>query len=1160
MGTGANVERLHIRLFLEGVEIPVIAATVNCSMNSPVSAQFEIVPTDAALRFKPRTTVHAFFLDTSDPKYIADEDTGLLPVGPDIYKLLFCGEVFDIVFSKSGAGSRSIVLNCLDFSSLWDTTYIYLLRFATGVGDSSGGRNVVSGSQAVFLGSPELLDDTGLNSPQQLIARLASQRKFASNPAFNGVTDNIGGLLAVLELIGGIPGATLGLYDWQTVQERRVRLMDQIGTDSGRTAAKIFDQTILEEWLVNSLGQSGEYISFREIIEQIMAYIYYGVAPQAVAIYRNGTRAVPQYLVPTPPPPTTGASANRQLVNVDPDMITAYYELERIMRETYGWGAGTKPPMEITSANGGTHAPNSFHYYGLALDVRPVGFALGGFSFMNGSIRGPTGSLATYLKNPQAHTGWNFARNLARENNIKTREELERQLDAYGMKDKFLTTVNFFVDLGKAVKDFNGRNIPATSSRAKMPYIQMKWGNAFKSQSVDPALSLYGLNADIVHIELSPSHNREAGVNASASPPQNGAESTSGTENALSPAESVAYAVPSSNSKVAKLPRQRMYTQIFRPDCWFVAPPMCNVIFPEEYTSFSFRRQMMREITRLELDTFNLMLNDALLRTVYFAPRIKGFDSLTSSGNTANKRLVYLHERFSGVIPKTEQMPDLPFYAKKEIVEQVSGFSSTTDITRAAVDVNATPEAYTGEATNLIERFASRAVTFHFLSYRYAARSMSVSGRFMPRLVLGFPGAVVDRPSTAEELRPIHHLGMVTSVQHSINQSGGFTFVSFSHARSHRTKRNEIDDLFAEYAGGTVFDVQDQVTSGSFDTAYTGGQPLPSGGYETWQIKLDSWIRNQIKVVRKKNEQIEARNAINEAQRLAAGGNPPAPPPTYPTSVPGAEVPDLTESPIPEPTSWSEAQLRGTGLVGPNGKRLVRVAIQGAAPVETIIEPQVDANGNPFYDAAGEIIYTERPGTPDPSRPFSRVSFDEATKEEAPLEDSIRPPWFDDEYSNDNIDELYKKLLGCTSILKKGKNGVEAALDSLVSQYSAVTKSEGRALTSVIDMMTRRDMASLRQVLLTPGNRKDPANSPEAFHYYTVGDWKNFDGLLLRNVKDEFGNKVKMRTSLLGTPTSGQERDIFSTPDIDYLDVRIDRRLPVLTYMNELFSKRGLRG
>lgn len=1123
MGLGANVEYLHLRLYLEGLEVPVIAGTVNCSMNSPVSAQFEIVATDLALRLKPRTTVHAFFLDTRDSSYSFNANmerssnsfnpsAGAISNEEDVYKLLFCGEVFDIIFSKSGAGSRSVVLNCLDFSSLWDTTYIYLLRFASGMGTTMG-RTLISGTQSVFLGAPELADDSGINSPTQLIARIASQSTQASSPGLSEVTNNLGGLLSVLELIGGIPGATLGLYDWQTVQERRVRLMDQIATDSGKTAANIFQQTILEEWLTNNLGEAGDYISFREIIEMIMSYVYYGVAPQPVAVYQEGSRATPAYILGESPPSSAGSA---DLRNVDPDMVTAYDAICEYMatEEGGGWGAigTTRPAPQVSSSTGGKHVSESYHYYGLALDLVPPGYNLGGFYHDGNGVTTSflpqtdlTGSTA-----PSA-TPWNIARSLLNYDlSIKTVRQLEEEiLRRYGSEGDSIvanlkTTVQFYLDLNKAVQFVNNKQLPATSVQRTQDTIKVFWGDAL-GEKKDPLLALYGQDkgmtgGDVVHIDLSKSHTRKNKVSG------------------------ITQAKIDPQSKVAGKKRQRLYTQIFRPDCWFVAPPVCNVIYPEEYTSFSFRRQMMREITRLELDTFNIMVKGALLRTVYFAPRIVGQESLEVSGTQAKDRIVYKHERFGGIIPKTEQMPDLPFYAKQEINKTSDAVSSEEDISRQQVNLNddGKGESVDEAAKSVIDRFAAKAVTFHFLSYRYSARTMSVSGRFMPRLVMGFPGVVLDKPATSYSTRPIHHLGMVTSIQHTLNQSGGYSFASFSHARSHRTSKNEIDDLFAEQV---IFDVQEEVKSGSIrDLPNTGGLDL-APPFESWVIALDAWIRNRLKLAKSANAEIEERNQLIVLGTL------------------DGEISETKALPV----SWGEGELAASGLVGPTGKPFKKVIIQGDAPADTtqdVTDP-----------VSGELVQTTVTET---SRTYTTITYEEGIRKDVPLEEAIRPPWFDDEYSNDKIDGLYAKFFDCKSILgSTGKKSVEEAVDDLVNDYTlALAQAEGRAQAATIYSKTKRAMASYRQVLGTNNSNGKSA----AFHGYAVGKYTQFEGLELRNPVDEFGKPVQLRTPLLGTINSGLVRDVFNTNALDFLDVRKERREAVAAYQLELLGRRGIRG
>ena len=102
----ASGERLRIRLFVERIEVPVIAATIVATEGAGAIAQIEIVPTDRALTFPPRTTVHLFFLDYQEFERTDGRDLGdgvkhasLIPQGGEyqldqFYKLLFMGEMF----------------------------------------------------------------------------------------------------------------------------------------------------------------------------------------------------------------------------------------------------------------------------------------------------------------------------------------------------------------------------------------------------------------------------------------------------------------------------------------------------------------------------------------------------------------------------------------------------------------------------------------------------------------------------------------------------------------------------------------------------------------------------------------------------------------------------------------------------------------------------------------------------------------------------------------------------------------------------------------------------------------------------------------------------------------------------------------------------------
>ena len=778
LGTGS---RLHLRLFIERLEVPVIAANVTASVGSPAACQVEMVPTDAALRLLPRTVVHLFYLDANSVRYAGDSPDGRRDdvVNDSAYKLLFCGEAFDIVYSKSGTGQRSVVLNCLDFSNHWDTSYLYQMRFVDS--GAVGAESEIAGSRRVFVGAGgggvHPFDDI-ISQPANVISDMAGT-KTPRNVRLSGVSDSLGGLLRVLEAVGGVQGDSIGLNAWSTISERRVRLLDQIAADSGETAKNLYRQSVLLDWLKNRLGDLGEVISFRRIIELINSFIFYNVVPNPVAVYLEGDRTVPDY-------PPTGAEIPTGLV---PDMLTAEAVLLDKMRAR-GWdGSGTKPPVHRSSgwrslaaaqelASRGIGAgEHSRHNYGMAIDVS-LNVASNGMGFAQGKKATSTDPVTL-----GASQGlYQLALNLVDSKQITESQQLINEMEAIavGAGTRFQLFVDFYRDLGEVV-----------SETTQATGVGLTWGGDFKKS--DDVFSLFSLGNDPVHVMLSDAASR---IDALRPPPSepDPALSTEG--------------------------RQSLITQIFRPDVWYVAPPACNVIYPEEFGQLTFRRQMMLEFTRFQLDTYDKLVGASLTRQTYFAPVLSNEESLTVGGiGSAAKAIIYEHEKFSGIVPRLEHMTEESFYAsvvegREDIFTEDSG----------AVDSKIEAAAYKDEPENPIDRYASRATAFKFLSNRYAARSLSVSGIFLPRLVAGFPGVVIDKPPTTGSSRPIHFLGMVVSVQHSLSAVGGAnTFVTMSHARSHRSSSNEIDDLFAKSAleEGNAFSLQQRDVTTAIDVTKT---------------------------------------------------------------------------------------------------------------------------------------------------------------------------------------------------------------------------------------------------------------------------------------------------------------------------------------------------
>ena len=87
-------EELHLRLFLEGIEVPVIGANISINTDFPATAQIQIIATPEALRLKERTLVHLFTLDDQVISELG-EDPIKAEFGSN-YSLIFCGEVLGL--------------------------------------------------------------------------------------------------------------------------------------------------------------------------------------------------------------------------------------------------------------------------------------------------------------------------------------------------------------------------------------------------------------------------------------------------------------------------------------------------------------------------------------------------------------------------------------------------------------------------------------------------------------------------------------------------------------------------------------------------------------------------------------------------------------------------------------------------------------------------------------------------------------------------------------------------------------------------------------------------------------------------------------------------------------------------------------------------------
>ena len=271
---------LHLRLFLEGVEVPVISASVSIGINSCAAASIQIIPHDTGLRLKPRTMVHLFYLDNRVTDTVAgNEITRRVERSLRDYKLLFSGEFIAYSFQQTPQ-SRGLVLQCVDFSSYWDTAHATALEYALG-------GNALTNTGAVYGSNVSTFDDIVSHQAEKLVQWLNEK---PLTPGLQTVSGLAGGIIRILEAIGGVPSVQLGVNDFFTIAELRCKVLAQIvAEENDDTAYRLLKVKVFDEWIRTGLQNMGQQVTFRDILKLLFNYIYYEVVPNPVARFTEST-------------------------------------------------------------------------------------------------------------------------------------------------------------------------------------------------------------------------------------------------------------------------------------------------------------------------------------------------------------------------------------------------------------------------------------------------------------------------------------------------------------------------------------------------------------------------------------------------------------------------------------------------------------------------------------------------------------------------------------------------------------------------------------------------------------------------------------------------------------------------------------------------------
>ena len=306
-----KAQRLRLRLFVEGVEIPCISAQVVSAPNSPVMAAIQVPPLAEGTRFLPRSLIHLFFYDFYEEENAAITRTGsalTTKPGPttyeqveqrqekrsqdqnvdiafsesDIvdfanqhYKLMFVGEFVGFAWTKS-ARSRSLVLQCQDLSNYWDYAYQYSNRNLFG-----------PGYKAIFSGGSTNLFTDLLSSPGQI----AKQILLTPSTRYPEMKGLLGGLIHLLEAMGGsyyTDKKYAGQNVFFSLAELRLHITQLITAyDKDPTAKRLLGGGF-DSLFGRTIGNLGDQASFRKILNKLAGVIFHETYGQPCPLYTPG--------------------------------------------------------------------------------------------------------------------------------------------------------------------------------------------------------------------------------------------------------------------------------------------------------------------------------------------------------------------------------------------------------------------------------------------------------------------------------------------------------------------------------------------------------------------------------------------------------------------------------------------------------------------------------------------------------------------------------------------------------------------------------------------------------------------------------------------------------------------------------------------------------
>lgn len=247
----AHGRPLQAKLFLEGIEVPFIGATMTHTVNQASIAYVDLVPHSSLLNIKPRTHV---VLQVRD---IHDEHTG----GGFPYVEAWEGEVFGYSFGKS-VSSRSFSISCIDYTGYWDNvlTYFFNANQSLGKGIDQISKVGKARLEASALGS-DVKATTGVQA--------SYYKKIITDVINSGEgRDFLDGFVEVYK-------KTVNVNQFYSFAEERLRIIDRILLRSSGSLTELLSGEEAMKWVSGTTDRTSGFSTLRSVVQELMSMIFH---------------------------------------------------------------------------------------------------------------------------------------------------------------------------------------------------------------------------------------------------------------------------------------------------------------------------------------------------------------------------------------------------------------------------------------------------------------------------------------------------------------------------------------------------------------------------------------------------------------------------------------------------------------------------------------------------------------------------------------------------------------------------------------------------------------------------------------------------------------------------------------------------------------------